>query len=639
MGNTISERKQRQFVLYKDIKNKIKKRNHLDIKNNLYISNLHEKKLLTYNDEIFELYEETYEEDEQKKEYMSDTENKKNYDIQINFKNDKKKNISLNKCDNQYDKHYYDHKYDKQYYEKDINEYNEDNKMNTNNVKEKKNDKLFFEFDYGSFYNVEERSSTFEKDQKKIKNYSNIYEENKITKKYELDKDSQDINKNINHFNYENEKKTEKKNSKSTMLKKKKNSKSDNLDINNIVQNKTVIYNDNEKVNNIINDKDYNKMDQLNMQKKNNDNNNNITHNSSTLKSVHLRNISDYTSKIKCNNNIQNEHKHYIYNEDTIKENKSVKKFFMLIKNNKNILQNILSFLNCSDLLNFQKTCSTTYICISDFLDYICLHIYSKFKNKYDNYFEPFNYFYKYEYLYTDNPSCRLDCILIAKINKECVGYNNRFGYKYKYLYDKKKTSYYVYFNFNVLKCYNPRTIEIYKDISYNNGDDINVSHIVNNDVCSNDYICIPINLFNFIGTVAFDSIRFIQNKLSKYITYNNQLDDQLWYNKEEYKILRKENKLITPEMFFPHLKHISTIYSGIDVTVMKSTYKAVEPGNLGKRSYSLWGNYFIIENKLDPVFIFLKREGLQHDYIYQNYYLRVGDSIIFYLIKGGNNI
>lgn len=108
----------------------------------------------------------------------------------------------------------------------------------------------------------------------------------------------------------------------------------------------------------------------------------------------------------------------------------------------------------------------------------------------------------------------------------------------------------------------------------------------------------------------------------------------------------------------------------------MKSTYKAVEPGNpfplyatppatsplrffiifpsffrhffiifppflgrLGKRSYLLWGNYFIIKNKYDPIYIFLKREGLQHDYLYHNFYLRVGDHIVFYLIKGGNNI
>ncbi|CAG9477907.1 conserved Plasmodium protein, unknown function [Plasmodium vivax] len=312
-------------------------------------------------------------------------------------------------------------------------------------------------------------------------------------------------------------------------------------------------------------------------------------------------------------------------------------KFLNLVKE-KNILRNILSFMNCSDLLELQKTCSLVYILVSDFLDYICLHIFLKFKRAYEGYFTPFDCFYKYEVLYTDNPSFRLDCILIAKIEKRAVGHNNRFGYKYKYQFDAKQNSYHVYYNFNVLKKSVARKIEIHKDISYNNGDDINVSHIISNDVCANDFICIPINLFNIIGTVNFDSITFTENKLSRHVTYSNGLDDQLWYDREEYKALIKEDNLVSSECFLPHLKHVQTIYSGIDVTVMKSTYRAVQPGTLGRRSYALWGNHFIIESKPDPVFAFLKREGLQHDYIYHNFYLRVGDSIVFYLIRGGNH-
>lgn len=312
-------------------------------------------------------------------------------------------------------------------------------------------------------------------------------------------------------------------------------------------------------------------------------------------------------------------------------------RFLNLVKE-KNILRNILSFMKCSDLLELQKTCSMVYVLVSDFLDYICLHIFSKFKRAYEGYFTPFDCFYKYEVLYTDNPSFRLDCILLAKIEKRAVGYNNRFGYKYKYEFDAKQNSYHVYYNFNVLKKNVARKIEIHKDISYNNGDDINVSHIISNDVCANDYICIPINLFNIIGTVNFHSITFMENKLSRHVTYSNGFDDQLWYDREEYKTLIKEDNLVSSECFLPYLKHVKTIYSGIDVTVMKSIYRAVQPGKLGRRSYALWGNHFIIESNLNPVFTFLKREGLQHDYIYHNFYLRVGDSIVFYLIRGGNH-
>ncbi|CRG93775.1 conserved Plasmodium protein, unknown function [Plasmodium gallinaceum] len=599
MGNKISESKHRQNILYKNIKNKIKQKNDIDIKSNLYICKLNEKNLHNINNEIFELFN-TYEENETEKETKDNKENKNKY-VKIKFKKEKdiekeqNENIYKKKTDNIEDNIIKKNKEKQDEEEKHLKDISEQKKTNEN---PKKN----FELDYGYFYNVEEKNNhnKFLKKKKLLKHMGKIKNEkdqklkNTETAEIVLLKTTDSLNKNIksNEINYNN---------------------NENIFFNEEKNNTTIIKNSH------MDNKEFFK---------------------SSFKCIELKLLPDdsYTRNIKGNTPEINNSNNIQIKDNKKKINKVLNKFLNIFKEKK-ILQNVLSFLNCKDLLSFQKTCSIIYIYVSDFLDYICLNIYYNFKKIYDLYFTPINFFYKYEYLYTDKPSFRLDCILISKIKKGCIGYNNRFGYKYNYIYDKRKSNYYVYFNFNVLKKNSSRTIEIHKDISYNNGDDINVSHIINNDVCSNDYICIPINLYNCIGNVDFNSINFISNRLSKYIIYNNQLDDQLWYNKEEYEILIKENNLITFESLLPHLKHISTIYSGIDVTVMKSIYKAVQPGKLGKKSYNLWGNYFIIASKYDPVFTFLKREGLQHDYIYHNFYLRVGDSVVFYLIKGGNNI
>ncbi|CRH00939.1 conserved Plasmodium protein, unknown function [Plasmodium relictum] len=611
MGNKISECKHRQNILYKNIKNIIKQRNDIDVKNNIYICESNEKDLFNLNNEIFELYN-THEENTEKKDNENkENEENKNINIEIKFKNEKekKKNANIHKKQNDYS----EKKTNRKNKEKRDDEGKNVKEIDEQTKKTNENHKKNFELDYGSFYNIEEKNNI-------CKNNNN----NKLLKKEKL----------LKHIEVKNEKSQKLKNTEKTenvLLKK--------ISLNKNIISKELNYSDDEST--FFNDENNNTI----LTKNSHMDNKELF--KSTFKCIELKLLPDddsYTGNIKSNiaeinysNNIKiKENKNEI--NENLKNNKILNKFLNLLKEKK-ILQNILSFLNCRDLLSFQKTCSIIYIYVSDFLDYICLNIYSNFKRIYDFYFTPFNFFYKYEYLYTDKPSFRLDCILISKIKKGCIGYNNRFGYKYNYIYDKRKSSYYAYFNFNVLKKNSSRIIEIHKDISYNNGDDINVSHIINNYVCSNDYICIPINLYNFIGNVDFNSIKFISNKLSKYIIYNNQLDDQMWYNKEEYQILIKENRLITFESLLPHLKHINTIYSGIDVTVMKSTYKAIQPGKLGKKSYNLWGNYFIIEDKNDPVFTFLKREGLQHDYIYHKFYLRVGDYVVFYLIKGGNNI
>ncbi|SCN61121.1 conserved Plasmodium protein, unknown function [Plasmodium chabaudi adami] len=594
MGNKISDNKQKQLILYKDIKNRIKIKNNIGIKDNIYISKVAENDLLILNDDIFESYSPFHinEQTTGQNKIINEKDETVETAVKINFVKKKKVQTSNSK-DNE----------DNTYYE---------------------NEKKEFELDYSGFFSVEKLIDNDEIDYINFikKKKSTLSLEDKGKHNGEIKKKEKD-----NHFKYKESKKN-------TLLKKKKTD-----------YNKTIETDNAEDKTNL------NKIQPIeiyeNCSKK------------TELKYVKInmnKQGKNESSLCKCeNDNIVEKKKkkipiHYIkceINKDTTSENTCIKdksksktnsKFLNILKEKK-ILQNILSFLACNDLLEFQRTCSIIYICVSDFLDYICLNIYSKFNKEYNSYFKPVNYFYKYEYLYTDNPSSRLDCILIAKVEKSCTGYNNRFGYKHKYIYDKKKETYCVYFNFNVLKSNSSKTIEIHKDISYNNGDDINISHIINKDACPNDYICIPINLYNFLGTVNYKSISFFPNKLSKHLRYNNQFDDQLWYNSTEYNSLIKDKNLISSECFLPHLKHIQTIYSGMDVTIMKSTYKAVEPGKLGKRSYLLWGNYFIIKNKYDPIYIFLKREGLQHDYLYHNFYLRVGDNIVFYLIKGGNNI
>ncbi|SBS85337.1 conserved Plasmodium protein, unknown function [Plasmodium ovale] len=654
MGNKVPENKQRQFILYRDIKRKIKAKHNIDIRNNIYICKLKEKKLLSYNDEICDTYCTLQLNQDDKKESGKEEEKDSTY-VKINFRKTRIKHSGKSsQCAQLKSKDVTGRRYSgmEPFEDKkklhvgepsadsghvDVSNASATGGDRGNRGGGSKNEKRHFELDYGSFYNVEERANVVQqrynarvKKKKSGFDFAGMQCEGDaelrnrdITKVALLKKKKKVFSRNNGSIS------SGKSNSNSRCLSN-RDECSPFSDVKGDVPHKTSGYMYERKEDGIP------PLGAIQFKMLSEE----AKHRNAKCASALPRSWGNKDDTCTRSNDLNSNTPSYWENE---KKNiltpirKSTEVCFLSLFKKKSILQNVLSFLNCSDLLQFQKTCSIVYIYVSDFLEYVCLNIYYKFRKAYRSYFVPFNFFYKYEYLYTDKPSFRLDCILIARIEKDCVGYNNRFGYKHKYLHEKRKNSYYVYFNFNVLKSNSSRRIEIHKDISYNNGDDINVSHIINNDVCSNDYICIPINLYNFFGIVDFNSINFVSNQMSKYLRYNNHLDDQLWYNMQEYITLRKESNLISSECFLPHLRHIKTIYSGIDVTVMKSTYKAVQPGKLGRRSYILWGNYFIIENKFDPVFIFLKREGLQHDYIYHNFYLRVGDSIVFYLIKGGN--
>ncbi|CAA9989131.1 conserved Plasmodium protein, unknown function [Plasmodium knowlesi strain H] len=669
MGNKISENKQRQIIMYKNIKNKIKKKHNLDVRRNIYISLLKEKELSNVNSEIFEAYKEQEESgcgrvDGNGGITKKNTREGNGTYVKINFKKgeththvggehmgrkcsdggrrEEGKPTTLKKKE--------DHRYG--FHEgsdresgpgqRSDDQSNRRNDHRSGTPSDSPNEKRHFELDYGFFFNVEERSSAYS--QTRCSTY--VKKKKKKKERSEISEDRNEI---------ENSKLKGGNGRKGTTLRRK---------VSSLEMNSRIATRKSESVDMVDDTKDSTVADSFvgrtfesytgtgsfaHSVSESAPTGRSENRDVSSFNSLPLQLLPDVPTTqgerlvLTREMNIDKCKKEDIEGHvdcskkpsDTV--GKSTR-FLSLIKR-KNILRNILSFMNCRDLLELQKTCSMVYVLVSDFLDYICLHIFLKFKRAYEGYFTPFDCFYKYEVLYTDNPSFRLDCILLAKIEKRAVGHNNRFGYKYKYQFDKKKqSSYHVYYNFNVLKKNVARKIEIHKDISYNNGDDINVSHIISNDVCANDYICIPINLFNIIGTVNFHSITFMENKLNRHITYSNGLDDQLWYDREEYKTLIKEDNLVSSECFLPYLKHVKTIYSGIDVTVMKSTYRAIQPGKLGRRSYNLWGNHFIIQGKPDPVFAFLKREGLQHDYIYHNFYLRVGDSIVFYLIRGGNH-
>ncbi|ANQ09158.1 Uncharacterized protein PCOAH_00034850 [Plasmodium coatneyi] len=651
MGNKISENKQRQIIMYKNIKNKIKKKHNLDIRRNIYISLLKEKELSNVNSEIFEAYKGQEDNgcggmDENGAIAEKSTIGGDGTYVKINFKKRETHNHVGRKCSDggrrEGGKPTTLKK--KQHHGYGVHEDSNGESctgQRDDHRSDSPNDKRHFELDYGFFFTVEERSSAYSQAR------SSTYVKKK-KKKERSDISEERIDGDNSNFKRGNRRK-------GTTLRRKESS---------LERSSRVATQKGESVHMVGDAEDSTVGDSsightfescsgmrsaTQSQSECAPTGRSENRDESSFNSLSLQLLPDVPTtqgekpiKSKQINTDKCKKRDIEGHVNCSKEPSDTvgnsTRFLNLIKG-KNILRNILSFMNCRDLLELQKTCSMVYVLVSDFLDYICLHIFLKFKRAYEGYFTPFDCFYKYEVLYTDNPSFRLDCILLAKIEKRAVGHNNRFGYKYKYQFDEKKqSSYHVYYNFNVLKKNVARKIEIHKDISYNNGDDINVSHIISNDVCANDYICIPINLFNIIGTVNFHSITFLENKLSKHVTYSNGLDDQLWYDREEYKTLIKEDNLVSSECFLPYLKHVKTIYSGIDVTVMKSTYRAVQPGKLGRRSYALWGNHFIIQSKPDPVFAFLKREGLQHDYIYHNFYLRVGDSIVFYLIRGGNH-
>lgn len=656
MGNVSSSNKKCGVILYRDIKSRIKERKKLNKNHNIYLDERKDKNLHELNKTIIDFYNEMHEEFDFKKIEEEEAtererENKESVPVKIKFRK-----VRIEHESNHIDKGN-----------------SEINKMNLNDEVEEiqmvnirrvtPNPEKVENWIHKKKTESIETTTTAKTSKKKTNNMSESAEFN-YSSFYSVDELKKENNKNNNAISNKNEHKNKNKTNNQQIVEKEKHT-----------DKKVRSSKEKEKKNESKREDEVHKINERNHKDKNHDppitihqinqmsqksskdfckNPNNIHTNHVDFYDDNMTNTTIMKPEKKQINgdlHLHEKKKKYIdplvplreqsnsiTNRTRLKQkNKnSTKKLFKLIKK-KTILETMLQFLNCNEILSFQRTCSTVYISISDFLDYICLHLFNKFQKKYQPYFTPFNYYYKYEYLYTYRPSYRLDCIIIAEINKECAGFNNRFGYKYNYIYDKHKNHYNVFFNFNVLKKNSPRTIEIHKDISYNNGDDINVSLIHEPDVCVQDFICIPINLYNVLGTVDFNGISFINNKITPPITHTNNFDDQLWYEAKEYQSLLKDTIISNHQSLDPYLKHINTIYSGIDITIMKSTYKAIKSGTLGKKGYYLWGNYFIIKEKHEPIFIFLKREGLQHDYIYHNFYLRVGDKVIFFLIKGGN--
>ncbi|KAL8270968.1 hypothetical protein Esti_005123 [Eimeria stiedai] len=91
----------------------------------------------------------------------------------------------------------------------------------------------------------------------------------------------------------------------------------------------------------------------------------------------------------------------------------------------------------------------------------------------------------------------------------------------------------------------------------------------------------------------------------------------------------------IKPKCMEPELQHLSTSYTGIDVLVRRSIYRAVRAGTIGAKAQRAWGLQCQVFPPEASVVFPLTRKGLQHDRS-TCLQLRKGDILESYMTVGG---
>lgn len=108
------------------------------------------------------------------------------------------------------------------------------------------------------------------------------------------------------------------------------------------------------------------------------------------------------------------------------------------------------------------------------------------------------------------------------------------------------------------------------------------------------------------------------------------------WFDGDQYRHMTTE-RLKRAECMEPELQHLCTSYTGIDVLVRRSIYKAVQAGTVGSTAKRAWGLQCQVFPADMPIVFPLTRKGFLHDrstYLH----LRVGDTLESYLTVGGAN-
>lgn len=239
----------------------------------------------------------------------------------------------------------------------------------------------------------------------------------------------------------------------------------------------------------------------------------------------------------------------------------------------------------------------------------------------------------------------RIDRILIARVTSLHVKHCTKVSYGYAYKApsgavqpdtDDRQEPYECSFKFDTYNRGVPRSFWIHKDICRFHGDETRVAATQNiTPVCVNDRIEIAVNLFNAMGLVDVNQVRWHPLEVFPLQRRECPIEQELfdWYDLDSFQSQSVE-RLQIPDFFSPQLVHCSTEYAGIDVAVSRTRLRAEAQGVVPQADRIL-GSRFEVLPRSSPIILPLKRVGLQHDR-FTKIQMRQGDAIHLYISQGG---
>jgi len=310
------------------------------------------------------------------------------------------------------------------------------------------------------------------------------------------------------------------------------------------------------------------------------------------------------------------------------------------------ILPLVTAFLFGGALIRCFEVCPLWFVIYYKTLDQIFSKIDQGFKQYYGQSLH-------LEYARTDwspvhvaEAGIRIDRILIARVTNNHVNHCTKVSYGYAYKSgqlaedqtneDPSQDPYECAFKFDTFVKGRSRSFWIHKDICRFHGDETRVAATQNiTPVCVNDRIEIAVNLFNAMGLVDVDKVRWRPLEVFPVQARECPIEQELfdWYDLDSFQSQSVE-RLQIPDFFSPQLLHASTEYAGIDVAVSRTRLRAEAQGVVPSADRIL-GSRFEVLPRSSPIILPLKRVGLQHDR-FTKIQLRQGDSILLYISQGG---
>eukprot|EP00923_Selenidium_pygospionis_P002755 GHVN01004228.1.p1 GENE.GHVN01004228.1~~GHVN01004228.1.p1 ORF type:complete len:437 (+),score=42.85 GHVN01004228.1:1491-2801(+) len=361
------------------------------------------------------------------------------------------------------------------------------------------------------------------------------------------------------------------------------------------------------------------------------------------------------------------------------------------------VLQLILPFLNGPSFYNTLGVCRHWFIHFYAAMHRRCLPIVKRFKEVYANHLEVQRTLIDIQPIFTARSSMRVDLLLYAKALPSCSNKCLQLGYNFRYLaptptvseavstmgpsFDEHTSyssnymggndgdespvheltkdgkilvpqsssygrgrdapqAYECTFRFDCLSQKACRTMWIHKDICRFHGDEIMVAFLPSiPSLCVGDLVEVAINISNGFGVADVDNLTWALPKLAGGIgpgkgrTCEIENQYKLWHDMETFQQSTTE-QLSSNDLFGPQWRLSKTEFAGIDITCSRSTFKAVEIGDVPRSRELLNLNLHVVP-KGTAIVCPLKRQGMQHDR-FTRQWVRQGDTILLYISQGG---